>query len=349
MNPLETHLTYPFEDNMPEPGELMQVCAGVYWLRMKLPFALNHINLWLLEDGTGWTIIDCGIANDETRANWEHIFAHHLRGKPVTRVIATHCHPDHLGLADWLCKRWHVPLWMSGGEFAFGRMMQACLPGVDGASMLPHFQQHGATDPALIARLSERKDYYPGLVPSIPSTYVRLHDLDLVRIGAHQWRVMTGFGHSPEHVSLYCEELKCLISGDMLLPRISTNVSVWPIEPFANSLKLFLDSLDEYCALDSDTLVLPSHGKPFQGIHMRVQQLIHHHDDRLAEVVALCVTPQSANDIVPVMFPRPLDTHQLTFALGEALAHCHYLWYAGKVKRLKGDDGIYRFINSETK
>ena len=133
----------------------------------------------------------------------------------------------------------------------------------------------------------------------------------------------------------------------MLLPRISTNVSVWPIEPFANSLKLFLDSLDEYCALDSDTLVLPSHGKPFQGIHMRVQQLIDHHKDRLAEVVALCVTPQSANDIVPVMFPRPLDTHQLTFALGEALAHCHYLWYAGKVKRLKGEDGIYRFINSD--
>ena len=345
MNPLETQLTYPFDDNMPEPGELMQVCAGVYWLRMKLPFALNHINLWLLEDGPGWTIIDCGIANDETRSNWENIFAHHLQGKPVTRVIATHCHPDHLGLADWLCKRWHVPLWMSGGEYAFGRLMQASVPGVDGASMVPHFQQHGATDPDLIAQLLERKDYYPGLVPSVPSGYVRLHDLDLVRIGSHHWRVMTGFGHSPEHVSLYCAELKCLISGDMLLPRISTNVSVWPIEPFANSLKLFLDSLDEYCALVSDTLVLPSHGKPFHGIHMRVQQLIHHHEDRLAEVVALCVTPKSANDIVPIMFPRPLDTHQLTFALGEALAHCHYLWYAGKVKRLKGEDGVYRFLN----
>jgi hypothetical protein len=129
----------------------------------------------------------------------------------------------------------------------------------------------------------------------------------------------------------------------MLLPRISTNVSVWPIEPLSNPVHWFMNSLDEYCALVSDTLVLPSHGKPFQGVHMRVQQLLDHHRDRLAEVENLCVTPQSANDIVPVMFPRPLDTHQLTFALGEALAHCHYLWFAGKLQRQKGPDGIYRF------
>lgn len=346
MNPLETQLSYPFDEAIPAPGELIAVCPGVFWLRMQLPFALNHINLWLLEDGPGWTIIDCGIASDDTRANWENIFAHHLDDKPVLRVIATHCHPDHLGLADWLCQRWQVPLWMSTGEYAIGRMMQAGLPGVDGASMIPHFQQHGATDPALIAQLAERKEYYPRLVPGVPAAYVRLQEGQLVRIGAHEWRVITGFGHSPEHVSLYCKELKCLISGDMLLPRISTNVSVWPLEPLANPVQAFLDSLDQYCALDSDTLVLPSHGKPFRGIHMRVQQLIEHHQDRLAEVLALCVTPQSANDIVPFMFHRPLDTHQLTFALGEALAHLHYLWFAGQLQRAQGEDGIFRFAHS---
>ena len=343
MNLLETQLTYPFDDAMPEPGEVMQVAPGLYWLRMKLPFALNHINLWLLEDGPGWTIIDCGIANDETRASWEHIFAKHLHGKPVTRVIATHCHPDHLGLADWLCRRWQVPLWMSAGEYANGRMMHASLPGTDVASMVPHFQQHGVTDPALIALLRGRKEYYPGLVPAIPSTYVRIQNHQTITIGEQQWRVITGFGHSPEHVSLYCEKLRCLISGDMLLPRISTNVSVWALEPLSNPVQQFLDSLDEYCALISNTLVLPSHGKPFRGMHIRIQQLIDHHQARLAEVLAACATPQSANDIVPVMFTRALDTHQLTFALGEALAHCHYLWFKGKLQRTKGEDGIYRF------
>jgi len=345
MNPLETQLNYPFGDVLPDAGTVKQVAPGVFWLRMTLPFALNHINLWLLEDGAGWTIIDCGIASDETRANWELIFANCLNGKPIRRVIATHCHPDHLGLADWICKRWQVPLWMSGGEYAFGRMMQAGLPGVDGASMVPHFQRHGVTDPKLIELLGGRKNYYPGLVPSIPDSFIRIHDLQVITIGAHHWQVYTGFGHSPEHVSLYCDEIKCLISGDMLLPRISTNVSVWAIEPMANPVQQFMDSLDEYCALASDTLVLPSHGKPFQGLHIRVEQLIHHHKDRLAEVLAFCTTPKSANEIVPIMFTRALDTHQLTFALGEALAHCHYLWFSGKMQRSLGDDGIYRFLS----
>ncbi|PRC93347.1 MBL fold metallo-hydrolase [Solimicrobium silvestre] len=346
MNPLETQLSYPFEDTLPKPGDIQRVCAGVYWLPMGLPFALNHINLWLLEDDNGWTIIDCGISNDDTKANWEIIFALHLNGKPVTRVIATHCHPDHLGLADWLCERWQVSLWMSAGEYSFGRMMQAGLSGVEGSSTVPHFQRHGVTDPALVEQLLGRKNYYPTLVPSVPTAYVRMQEHQLIHIGAHHWRVITGFGHSPEHVSLYCDELRCLISGDMLLPRISTNVSVWAIEPYANPVQQFLDSLDKYCDLESDTLVLPSHGKPFKGIHIRVQQLIDHHHARLAEVLVACVTPQSANDIVPIMFLRPLDTHQLTFALGEALAHLHLLWFAGKLQRKLGEDGIYRFVRS---
>ncbi len=344
MNPLETQLTYPLGETLPAPGEMLRVAPGVYWLRMGLPFALNHINLWLLEDGAGWTIIDCGIATDATRANWETIFSRYLNNKPVTRVIATHCHPDHLGLADWLCQRWQAPLWMSAGEYAFGRMMQASLPGVEGSSTIPHFQRHGVTDSHLIEQLLGRKDYYPGLVPAVPSEFCRLQEHQIVTIGTHRWRVISGFGHSPEHVALFCEEIKCLISGDMLLPRISTNVSVWAVEPLANPVQLFLDSIDKFCDLDSDTLVLPSHGKPFQGVHIRVQQLINHHHARLAEVLEACVSAKSANDIVPIMFSRPLDTHQLTFALGEALAHLHLLWFAGKLQRQTDPDGIIRFI-----
>ena len=344
MNSLESELTYPFGEALPDPGALKQVCSGVYWLRMPLPFALNHINLWLLEDGDGWTVIDCGIASDETRSSWKHIFAHHLNGKPVTRVIATHCHPDHLGLADWLCEQWQVPLWMSAGEYGFGRMMQAGLSGLDWASMVPHFRRNGVLDPQIIAQLSERKEYYSTLVPAIPTSFVRLQDQQMLRIGAYGWQVITGFGHSPEHVSLFCAELNCLISGDMVLPRISTNVSVWASEPLGNPLQMFLDSLARYDALDTDALILPSHGKPFRGLQIRLQQLMRHHQDRLAELLQACETPQSANDVLPVLFPRPLDAHQLTFAFGESLAHCHYLWYCGKLERVTGDDGIFRFV-----
>ncbi|WP_019139830.1 MBL fold metallo-hydrolase [Noviherbaspirillum massiliense] len=351
MNPFESQLAYPFGDTLPQPGTVHEVAPGLLWLRMGLPFALDHINLWLVRDEfvtdtgvrKGWTVIDCGITSDATRAAWESIFSDCLQGLPICRVIVTHCHPDHVGLAHWLCERWQAPLCMTTGEYGFARMMSAALPGVDGTAMLPHFQQHGLIDPAMLEKLRGRRSYYPTLVPAVPTAYRRMQDGQVLRIGGHGWRVITGFGHSPEHASLYCEELNVLVSGDMVLPRISTNVSVFAVEPEANPVKLYLDSLEKFRGLPEDTLVLPSHGKPFRGLHTRIAQLIDHHEARLAEVLAACSTPRSAADIVPIMFRRPLDAHQLTFALGEALAHLHKLWQDGALRRVTGSDGVIRF------
>jgi glyoxylase-like metal-dependent hydrolase (beta-lactamase superfamily II) len=351
MNPLESQLDYPFADRLPAPGSAVEVAPGVLWIRMGLPFALDHINLWLIEDRfdsiagpvRGWTVIDCGIANDATRASWETIFATQLRGLPIVRVIATHCHPDHVGLAHWLCERWNAPLWMTAGEYGFARMMSASLPGVDGTAAIPHFQRHGLTDPLMLEQLQGRKSYYPTLVPAVPVAYTRLQDGQSLRIGDSNWRVITGFGHAPEHAALFCADLGLLVSGDMVLPRISTNVSVFAVEPEANPVQQYLDSLRKYTSLPTETLVLPSHGKPFRGLHTRIDQLTEHHAARLAEVMLACATPQSAADIVPLMFRRPLDAHQLSFALGEALAHLHQLWFAGLLRRIAGDDGIFRF------
>lgn len=351
MNPLEAQLDYPFGDTLPAPGTLLEVAPGVQWLRMGLPFALNHINLWLLEDErdgvSGWTVIDCGIANDSTRAAWESIFHDALGGKPILRVLVTHCHPDHVGLADWICRRWQVPLWMSAGEYTFARMMSLGLPGFDGATLRPHFERHGIADAHLLDQLVERAASYPALAPAVPHAYVRLHDQQHIRIGANGWRIITGFGHSPEHAALSCPELKLLISGDMVLPRISTNVSVAAIEPDSNPVQNYLDSLDKFSGLATDTLVLPSHGKPFRGLAIRIAQLNAHHAERLAEVATACATPQSAAQIVPMMFARALDAHQLGFALGEALAHLHQLWLAGQLQRREGADGVLRFVTPQ--
>ena len=351
MNPLESQLDYPFGDTVPLPGDAFQIAPGLFWLRMELPFALNHINLWLLADQApwsrsatpGWTIIDCGVADDATRTAWETIFSERLNGLPVVRVLATHLHPDHVGLADWLCARWGVSLWMTAAEYAFARIMSTTLPGANGGTMLAHFQRHGLNDPVMVEKFQRRANHYPALAPSIPSAYVRIQDGQAIRIGTHDWRVITGAGHSPEHAALYCAELNTLISGDMILPRISTNVSVFSIEPEANPVQLYLDSLTKYQALPEDTLVLPSHGKPFRGLHTRIAQLREHHTARLAEVLTACVEPRSAVEIVPIMFPRALDTHQLTFALGEALAHLHKLWFDGALRRETCADGVIRF------
>jgi glyoxylase-like metal-dependent hydrolase (beta-lactamase superfamily II) len=222
-------------------------------------------------------------------------------------------------------------------------MMAAALPGVDGPSALPHFERHGLVDTTMLEQMRSRRNYYPSLVPAVPDSYVRVQDGQQVRIGQTAWRVITGFGHSPEHAALYSEALNVLISGDMVLPRISTNVSVFAVEPLGNPLQQYLDSLHKYADLPDDVLVLPSHGKPFRGLHTRIAQLRGHHSERLAEVVAACAEPCSAVDIVPLMFRRRLDAHQLSFALGEALAHLHKLWADGVLRREIGGDGVIRF------
>jgi len=350
MNPLEHKLQYPWNDLLPEPGAATEVAPGVRWIRMPLPFALDHINLWLLRDEIdgrqGWTVVDCGIARDEVKELWERIFADVLQGLPVLRVIVTHMHPDHVGLAHWLCERWDAPLQMTMTDYVTARLWsqrKAEGGGSGGESAVAHFARHGMTDPDAQESIRKRATYYPGLVPAVPARFLRMMDGDRVRIGGNDWEVIVGYGHAPEHASLYCERLGVLISGDMVLPRISTNISVFDFEPMANPLPLYLNSLDKYERLPADTLVLPSHGKPFKGLHERIAQQHAHHAERLEEVMEACRRPCAVIDIVPVMFKRKLDMHQMTFAMGEALAHLHALFFEGRLSRETGADGIVRF------
>jgi glyoxylase-like metal-dependent hydrolase (beta-lactamase superfamily II) len=345
----ESKLAYPLGDTLPATGEVIELAPGVRWLRMPLPFALDHINLWLLrdlaEDGReGWAIVDCGVANDATRAAWEQVFAHHLDGLPVLRVIVTHMHPDHIGNAQWLTERWNCRLWISATDWYAARLASQSTTGFGGDDAAAFFGEHGLVDPEAIAKVRGRGGYYASMVPQVPRRFRRMMDGLAIRIGDHSFSCIAGYGHAPEHISLHCAELGILISGDMLLPRISTNISVVDIEPEANPLPLFLASLARLRELPEDTLVLPSHGKPFRGAHERVRQLEAHHERHFDEVVAACrAKPCSAADLLPVLFRRHLDLHQTTFAMGEAVAHLHALVGMGRLQGRLDDDGIRRF------
>lgn len=353
MNPNEQRLVYPFGDTLAEPGTAMPVADGLRWIRMPLPFALDHINLWLLRDQIdgrdGWTVVDCGVARPEVQDLWEAVFKDALEGLPVLRVIVTHMHPDHVGLAGWVCERWKAPLWMTMTDYFVARLWAQTVTdgraagGPNGESAVDHFSRHGLRDPDSLEQIRQRANYYPSLVGPLPRHFRRMLDGDRIQIGGREWRVIIGYGHAPEHVSLYCGALDVLISGDMVLPRISTNVSVFDFEPEANPLPLYLNSLKHYDDLPDSTLVLPSHGKPFRGLHERIAQQHAHHAERLAELLEACAEPMSAADAVPVLFKRKLDLHQLTFAMGEALAHLHALYFEGRLKRSLGEDGIYRY------
>jgi glyoxylase-like metal-dependent hydrolase (beta-lactamase superfamily II) len=326
-----TALDHPW-DAPPAPGTTLTVAPGIRWLRMPLPFALNHINLWLLDDGDGVTIVDTGLGLPDTRELWERIFAHELGGKPITRVIATHFHPDHFGNTGWLTERWSVDLWCTQAEYMAAVIAcNARASRMDGH--VDHYRRHGIAGEAL-ERLRERGNHYPALVPTVPASYRCVRDGDRITVGGRSWQVIVVLGHAPEHASLWCAQANVLISGDQVLPKITTNVSVWADRPHDDPLRLYLDSLTRFRPLPAGALVLPSHGLPFRGLHARLDALRAHHDERLAETL---------DELIPVLFRRQLDTHQLSFAIGEVLAHLNYLEVAGSISRTPGPDGIERF------
>jgi glyoxylase-like metal-dependent hydrolase (beta-lactamase superfamily II) len=326
----------------PAAGEATVVTPGVAWARMPLPFQLDHINVWLLDDGAGVMVVDTGVGLEDTRRAWERLFAGHMAGRPVAGVIVTHFHPDHMGNAEWLRERFGCDVWCTQAEWFAAQYARRTRDERDLEARLAHYRRNGAGDEAL-ARLRQRGNHYPGLVPAVPHDFRTLHDDEVLTIGGRRWQVMTTFGHAPEHACLWSAEGSVLISGDQVLPKITTNVSVWPEQKLANPLRLYLRSLDRFRGVAPDALVLPSHGLPFRGLHERIGQLRDHHAARLGETLDALTEPRSAADVVPVLFRRALDTHQLGFAMGEALAHLHFLEADGRAVRIVGPDGVHRF------
>lgn len=334
-------LHYPHA-HPPLAGALIEVAPGVFWLRMPLPFQLNHINLWLLRDGDGWTIVDTGFPDDAVRATWTQIIEQ-LDG-PVKRLIVTHFHPDHFGLATWLMEKTGAPLSMTTGEFLTAHAVWNEVGGHGARFMVEQFRQHGL-DATQLARFEQRGSGYRKAVPALPEYYHRLKAGDIATVDGKKWQILIGYGHAPEHMALYCAELGVLISGDMLLPRISTNISVFAATPDDDALGWFLSSLDELArGMPEETLVLPSHGLPFVGVQVRVGALCAHHEERLRALEEACeIAPQSAAELLNVLFQRALDTHQTMFAMGEAIAHLNLLEQAGRLSRNTDANGVIRY------
>lgn len=333
-------IDYEFSET-PGTGSTLPVADGVHWLRMPLPFVLSHINLWLLEDGDEWTIVDTGVHSDESTAVWEQALTGIMAARPVSHVIVTHLHPDHAGNAGWLCNRCKADLLMTRSEYLLCRVLTGDTgrPAPDAGVKF----YHAAGFPAdATDKYQKMFGMFGRMMSSLPDAYTRLEDGDVLTIGRRQWEIIVGNGHSPEHACLYCPELNLLISGDQVLPGISSNVSVFPTEPLADPLHDWLSSIDKLAnRLPDDVLVLPAHGRPFRGIKARLTALRTEHESGLARTEALCRTPQRAVDVFPALFRRHIGRRELIMATGEAIAHLNWLLARDRVSRTTDADGVH--------
>jgi glyoxylase-like metal-dependent hydrolase (beta-lactamase superfamily II) len=335
-----TPLIYPFATT-PAPGEALEVAPGVRWLRMPLPIAaLNHINVYALEDAPGWTVVDTGMHTPYTTGHWQSALAGPLGARPVTRVICTHMHPDHVGVSGWLTREYGCRLWMTRLEYITCRMLVADTGREAPEDGVEFFRAAGWGEDAL-THYRERFGGFGKAVHTLPDSYHRVAEGETLTIGAHGWRAVIGRGHSPEHLCLYCPQLGLLISGDQVLPRITSNVSVYPTEPDANPLRDWLESLAAIKRqVPDDVLVLPSHNEPFRGLHARLDVLISGHEERLERMYEQLSTPQRAVDVFKVLFRRQIGVELLSMATGEGLAHLNCLIGRGQAVSETRSDGV---------
>jgi len=334
-------LIYP-HDAPPPTGEVTEVADGVLWIRMRLPFTLDHINLWAIRDGQGWAIVDTGVQTTETVSAWQRLLKGPLAGEPITRVLVTHMHPDHVGMAGWLTRRFDCRLWMTRLEYLTCRVLVA-----DTGRTAPpegvEFYRRAGWDADALETYRARFGGFGRHVYQLPDSYRRLVDGEVIRIGDHDWRVIVGMGHSPEHACLACDSLGVLVSGDQVLPRISSNVSVFPTEPDADPLGDWLDSLERVRGLVSDdVLVLPAHNLPFRGLHTRLDALQRGHRVSLERLERTLSQPRRAIDVFGALFARRIegDSGLLGMATGEALAHLNHLVHGGRIVAEPDADGV---------
>ena len=339
-----TALTFPYP-TPPEPGSVIEIAHGILWLRLALPYRLDHVNVYLIEDGAGWAVLDTGLDDAVTRAAWDTLLDGTLQGRPLTRVLVTHYHPDHIGLAGWLCERFGLPLLMSQTEYLVSLSIHL-EPGALNAEPYRSFYRSHGLDSETTERLLTSGHRYLRMISGLPRTFRRLIAGESLRIGGRTFEVLSGGGHAPEQVMLFCPAENLLLCADQVLARISPNISVQAMDPEGDPLGIYLRSLASLKRdMPEDVLVLPGHNLPFVGLATRIDELCAHHEARCVAIETACRrAPCTAADLVPVVFRRVIDDpHQMGFAFSEGLAHVNYLLRENRLRPVAGSRASVEF------
>ncbi|NNU79688.1 MBL fold metallo-hydrolase [Halovulum dunhuangense] len=334
-------LEFPHAD-APAEGAGLEIAPGILWFRLPLPNRLNHVNIYALDDGDGWSVVDTGYHSRRSVALWEAILAGPLAGRPLRRVILTHHHPDHIGMAGWLARHRDAQIWATRTAWLMARMMTLDIQDTTPQEVLAFYLRAGMDPVLLEKRKRDRPWNFADVVHPIPTGYVRLSEGDKVTTGGRDWRVVIGHGHAPGHATLWSEDGALVLAGDQVLPGISSNLGVWPTEPEADPVGDWLESCARLATLATpDQLVLPGHKLPFRGLPIRLEQLIANHHGALARLLDHLATPRTAHDCFAPLYKRSIGEGEYGLALAEAIGHLNHLYRGGQVRRDVSESGAW--------
>lgn len=334
-------LRYPWEEP-PAEGEAIEVAKGVLWMRLPLPMALDHVNVYALDEGDSWTLIDTGIYSKKARGIWDKLLAGPLAGKPVERIVLTHHHPDHVGFAGWFQKEHGAALWTTRTAWLLARMLVLDEQPVPTEEGLAFYRAAGMDADIYEERKSARPFNFADGVHPMPLGFRRLQEGDTIEMGGRTWDVRIGNGHAPEHATFWSRDDNLVIAGDQILPSISPNIGVYPTEPEADPLGEWLVSCEKFADLArEDHLVLGGHKLPFTGLPLRMQQLIQNHHGALERLMDHIAVPRVAGDCFVPLFKRKIGSAEYGLALVEAYAHLSHLYQIGRATRTQREDGAW--------
>ncbi len=333
---------YPFEDVLPE-GAAIEVAPGVFWMRLPLPMKLDHVNVYALDNGAGWTVVDTGFYSKRGVAIWEKLLADPLKGRPVTQVVVTHHHPDHIGMAGWFQTEHDAELVTTRTAWLMARMLRLDEQKVPSDEAITFYTRGGMAPDILEKRRTERPFNFADCVAPLPQGYTRIKEGDRLQIGPREWAVQIGNGHAPEHATLWSDD-GLVLGGDQLIASISPNLGLYPTEPGADPVSDWLEACERLLASATpEQLVLPGHKLPFTGLPVRLRQLIDNHHGALDRLKGFLTEPHSAHECFVTLFKREIGGEEYGLALVEAMAHCQHLYLAGDVGRTLRADGAYLY------
>lgn len=339
---------YPHGETIPAPGEAIEVADRILWFRLPLPMKLDHVNIYALDDGDSWTIVDTGFQSDASYEAWETALNGPLKGKPVKRVVVTHHHPDHIGLAGWFKAEHGAEIYTTRTAWLQARLMVAEDSDAAFEAQVQHMTRAGAPE-EMIELSRKRRGFFSGFVHPLTPGFKRIKEGDRITMGGRAWRVFIGNGHAPEHATFWSADGELVLAGDQILPKISPNLGVYAAEPDADPVGEWIEACERFSTYArEDHLVLPGHNRPFTGLPKRLDMLIDNHHGALKRMRKYLAYWRSAVDCFDTMYKRSIHKNEFGLAMVEAIAHLNHLFDTGEADKRLDPDGVLRFRMKES-